>query len=247
MSKQIIRTFLIILILFSVFGCNSESSRYSNQFELFKKEFPESQAEVLDEIIQSFNEFLIINYPNQKTVGAKTEEYLFSLENKTSLFDTSWDFNTNKNIQMLKRFEDSGLRKEFYLWGYEYEENPYKTYYEVWLLDSNSREVPRPPFGDQQQYLLKQIQEFDSTYSIKTNSKFVNTTKKYLNEPDLNNYFKVFSAENNMSPVILIEGLPQVLSEEELSNPIIQLLIFRELFYTQMVMDIERKKGHNII
>ena len=249
MDKKIIRLLSIIFILNSVFACKSETTKYSKQFEHFKKEFPDSQAFVLEEIIQSFNEFLITNYPQQETVGAKIEAYLLSLGNYNSLmlFDTNWIFDTNKNIAILKHFEDSGLRKEFYLWGYEYKENPYKNNYEIWLLDSNSKEIPRPPFGDQQQYLLKQVQEFDSTYSIKTNGKFVNTTKKVLNDPDLNNYFNVFSAENNMSPVILIEGLPQVLSNEEISNPIVQLLLFREFFYTQMVMDIERTKGHNII
>jgi hypothetical protein len=246
MKKKIIRQFLTLFILIGVFGCKTESTKYSKQFELFKKEFPDSQAVVLDKIVQSYNAFLSTNYPNQKSIGARTESYLLSLEsnNNIMLFDTSWIFETIKNIEILKQLEDSGLRKEFYLWGYERDINPYREMYQNWLSDSIERVNPISSISEYD-YLMH-IQEFDSAQFINTESKFVRAFKKYLNNPNMNTYFKAFYEEDNMSPSVLAVGLAKEFSTGELSNPIIQLLIFREFYNSQMVMDIERTKGHNI-
>jgi hypothetical protein len=244
---------LILLIILTHIGCNNKQDTI--QYSSFKSNFTKDQAIILDEILASFNEFLVVNYPNQKTIGAKTKEYLLSHEKLSSkpikngkyyvVFDDNWIFNTLENYELLDRFEKSGLRLQFYIWGYERNDNPYEIQLDKWLEDSLQNDSYEFYTSDSAynhiSFLNHRLQEYDSSLFVNTDSKFVTLTKDALNDTIMNAYFDAYYEQDNMSPAVLLGGLIKY-DDDELSNPIIQLLIFREIFYSQMQADIDLNK-----
>jgi len=230
MSKNII---IILFISLSNLGCNTKQE--SIQYSTFKSKFTKDQAIVLDEILINYIDFLEVNYPNKATLGSKTKAFLSSIPEKNN-----WTFNTEENAKLFLKFEKCGLRKEFYMWGYERDYNPYQIELDE-LLKESTLEINQAKYSERIQLLNKRIQEHDSAFFINTDSRFVDLTKIALNDTMMNIYFDAYYEQDNMSPAILIGGLLDY-EDSELSNPNIQLLIIREFYFMLVKADIEKNK-----
>ncbi|MGI8892021.1 MAG: hypothetical protein ACR2GN_01040, partial [Bacteroidia bacterium] len=108
-------SFLFILC----FSCSPKSS----ELEEFNKVLGEEKAKALDELIVTFQEFLDINY-TEGDLGEKTKEFL--MDNSNYKFP-QWKFEKLSNKRILEKIEQSGLRKELYL----YESENYEAEYNI--------------------------------------------------------------------------------------------------------------------
>ncbi len=106
-------SFLFILC----FSCSPKIS----ELEEFNKVLGEEKAKALDELIVSFQEFLDINY-TEGDLGEKTKEFL--MDNSNYKFP-QWKFEKLSNKRILEKIEQSGLRKELYLYEFENYEAEY--------------------------------------------------------------------------------------------------------------------------
>ena len=110
-------TALLIIILF--YGCQTTSlDTNDNNFKGFNDFLGQEKANALDQVVNSFDTFLATNFPDKETQGERTLAFLQKLS-ITFTPDTSWIFDTKKNIKIIKKLESSGIRKEILLYEYE--------------------------------------------------------------------------------------------------------------------------------
>jgi hypothetical protein len=117
------RIFIIATIL--QFVSFSFSAQDSGRIELeqFNEFIGESRAVVLQEAVDSFDRFLIVNYPELENQSLRTKAFLEEFVNPNSK-TKKWTFDESEIMQLKEAFEKSGLRKEILLFGYEnYESN----------------------------------------------------------------------------------------------------------------------------
>ncbi len=106
---QLISIFLLILIG----GCKSQRT----EREIFINELGTKKTEALNALSDSFENFLLVNYPKQLTLGGRTREFLTDIQNNRPLEE----FNQLNLKAVLEQLENSGLRKDIYIYGSEIE------------------------------------------------------------------------------------------------------------------------------
>jgi len=90
-----------------------------SQLEQFNEYMGEEKALVLQEAVDSFDQFLMDNYPALNKENERIKSFLEQLAHYNEP-DKSWVYNHAANQAIIDSFESSGLRKE--IWLYEYEE-----------------------------------------------------------------------------------------------------------------------------
>ena len=119
------RKLAIFLLTMVLVSCSSEDPRLEkNGLKAFNETFDSEKSKALDEAVDSFEEFLKVNFPNQKTYSERAFSFLLELDsacNDGAVFDVnwSWKFNSKNIIRVVDLFENSGLRREIWLFGYE--------------------------------------------------------------------------------------------------------------------------------
>ncbi len=91
-----------------------------NDIEEFNKFLGQEKAEVLNYTVNSFREFLDLNYPDISDENERVSEFLKTL---TDTKDYNYNFIIDKEQcnTIINRWEESGLRKEVWLyWNEEY-------------------------------------------------------------------------------------------------------------------------------
>jgi hypothetical protein len=105
---------LAVIFLFFVNSCNSESTR----FREFNNFLGKKKAANLDRLIESFDTFLIDNYPDEVNNQKRIERLFLQLRNEQGL-KSKFKFRVNDIKTILVEMEDIGLRKD--IWIFENE------------------------------------------------------------------------------------------------------------------------------
>ena len=115
MRRIIFITAIFQFVSLPFFAQNGGQSRL-DKFNAF---IGEEKALVLQEAVDSFDQFLMDNYPNINKEDDRINLFLEQLV-RYNKPDKSWIYNRVDNELLISSFESSGLRKE--IWLYEYEE-----------------------------------------------------------------------------------------------------------------------------
>ncbi|MFC2138129.1 hypothetical protein ACFLTE_08150 [Bacteroidota bacterium] len=73
------------------------------------------KAQAFKNMINSFDEFLKLNFKNEVTQGQRIMKFIYVLNMNGCKLDTSWIFNLQKDKEAQERFEKSGMRKEIWI------------------------------------------------------------------------------------------------------------------------------------
>jgi hypothetical protein len=151
------RIFLFVFILL-LYGCNNQP----DGMDVFNNELGSNKTIALNALINSFNQFLLDNYSSELTSDERLKLFLREVtnDNLNLKFDTS---NSRKIIELM---EQSGLRKDIYIYDSEIE-----TYLNDYNIEQYLPE-PKPPIdlGDVDVVLedLVEIPQVELTEELKT-------------------------------------------------------------------------------
>jgi len=107
---------LQLISIFSLILIGSCKSQPTEQ-EIFIAELGTKKAAALNALIDSFENFLVLNYPKQPTLNERTREFLTDILNNRPLKE----FNQPNSNGILELLEKSGLRKDIYIYSSEVE------------------------------------------------------------------------------------------------------------------------------
>ena len=88
------------------------------ELEKFNEFIGENRAVILQEAVDSFDRFLIENYPDSENQSERTKAFLEEIVNPDSK-TRKWTFDESEILELKEAFETSGLRKEIWVYGYE--------------------------------------------------------------------------------------------------------------------------------
>jgi len=116
------KLFLILAIIVCA-NCQSQ-----NNIEAFGKLLGHEKAEAFNSAVSSFQEFLILNYPNIDNENERIGEFLKTIIHSENI-KANFKFNKELCAKVVSNWESSGLRKE--IWLYPDEEYSSPIYGEV--------------------------------------------------------------------------------------------------------------------
>jgi hypothetical protein len=121
--KRILYLVLLLFVVSCVNRGNQESKHSSHpkkSYEAFYSYLDQDKTDALIQAVDVFNNFLDDNYGDQATKASKAKAFLGYLAEKIEQVpDSSWIFDTRKNALVVELFEETGLRKEIWLYGRE--------------------------------------------------------------------------------------------------------------------------------
>lgn len=228
---------------------------YENELKCLNNFLGEEKAAALDAAVESFDQFIIKNYPEYNSQAAKTEAFLKQITKLNGL-DPSWNLNDKKNKKIIEAFEKSGLRKE--IWVYGYEENEYIPREDIY-------EVLYPGLRDSlNQWDTISIEE-DIEYIVKDSTEIAKIKEevesKYMNSLHFN-FFGSFlygllkcsrvdtlikdyaigkeTWRGKAHPIIVAGSFLEL--EIDVEDPFNKRILVVEIYYDIMKMDIQQKE-----
>lgn len=227
----------VLFILTMILAACSDGNR-SQSSTCFYEQFSAERGAALKGGVDAFNRFLETNDPNKAGISAKTIAYLKDLETH-SLFNSNWKFDRELNKSILEAYEFSGLRKSIYIRGDETEgfEDLVKMVLaeDSLRLDDGLSEDERAEMDSIIIEENRQALYFNETGNLKD---AVSSCSNYW--PTLGNYYEARKTALNMSPSVIIRGLERGFEPSDYGNPVIQSIIFIELFQWHMKEDLKR-------
>lgn len=247
-----------LLSIFFVAILNLSAICQQNDLVGFEKFLGDEKIEALNMLETSFDEFLESNFSNLPTQDKKIK-HLLKVVKETGDLDTNWKFNSTFNIQVIQKLEESGLRKEFWIYGYE-EYTPF--YYHQFLIDSIKKENPDTSLTlDSLQF--NKIYEFDEEIEMIGNpdsvdgmsyqewsdslldfnwrGQFIFAIDKFSkNDSVIMEYLDAKEAAGNISPSLIASGL--LYRNSNLDEAFAKRIILMELYYFMIEWDIENKE-----
>ncbi len=115
-----------LLVILSVITC--VNCQRQNDIEAFDKLLGYEKAESFNSAVSSFQEFLVLNYPNIDDENERISEFLKTIIHSENI-KTDFIFNKEQCAKVVNNWESSGLRKE--IWLYPDEEYTSPIYGEV--------------------------------------------------------------------------------------------------------------------
>lgn len=262
--------FLLTIVLIS---CSSEDQHSENNgINTFNETLGIEKSRALDEAVDSFEDFLKVNFPNQKTYSERAFSFLLELDSACNnhgavySLDWSWTFDLKNSRRVVGLFENSGLRREIWLFGYE-EYSPNNDLSE--LLDTNtfysSPDTFSPATIQSDSELMEEAEYFSKMegYNYDTllesmkakrerrrNSLYTNEHGDFIyalmRHSEDSSYAKNF-AENQVqmavSPCVLVPSLIHFnRTKVDLSDPFIKRIVAVELYYPIIYNDMLNKK-----
>jgi len=251
MIKRLLTIFFAAVSSFGAF-CQQ------NDLEGFEKFLGDEKVEALNMLEESFDEFLESNFPIQPTENEKIKQ-LLQIIKETGEFEENWKFNSTFNLQVIRKVESSGLRKEF--WTYNYEEYiPY--YYHQYLIDSiknenpdtilriDSNQIQRIYNSDEEILIIENPDSIDgmsykewsdSLLDFNWRGQFTFAIDKFsINDSVILEYLDAKEATGNISPSLIASGL--LYRDPDLSEPFVKRIILMELYYFMIKWNLENKK-----
>jgi len=215
--------YLVIVILFLGFlGCsNSTQDLQEKQLKSFNDSIGTVHAEVFDELVESFDDFLKMNYPNQASQQERLEAFLKPIsESWSSWYNPDWKSDTETNLRLLNKFESIGLRKEVWKYGFEHD-----TIYDgrIFSLD-----------GVEEDYSL------DSSSHFNMRGMFLySLTKCCVSDTAVYGYVDARDAAGNIQWSLLAKG--HLINNVSYDNPIHLRILVVDFYLDIMGWDIYRK------
>ena len=217
------------------------------------------KVEAINMLEKSFDSFLVANFPSQKTMDDKTKKFLQIIK-ETGEIEENWKFNSSLNSRIIKKIESSGLRKEFWTYGYE---NYIPFYYHQFLIDSIKSINPDTNLHIDSNALMKQytvdeeiIPIINSTDSVEgmTHKEWsdslleFNWRGQYLfaierysfNDKVIDEYIDAKIAGGNISPSLMASGL--MYHDSDLTEPLVKRIILMEIYYGMIKWNLKDKK-----
>ncbi|MCC5937539.1 MAG: hypothetical protein JJU34_09665 [Lunatimonas sp.] len=206
----------------------------------------------------SFEQFLILNYPNEKSISKKIKSYLMDIQDQ----NFNWTFDSNLSSITLQQLESSGLRKDIMLYKNEtYKEKfPFEYYIkEKKTSTEESEEVEiNEDFEDIIEIPLISIKEEkrlrkEGIKRQKIRDKFPQPNKDGLfyyalakankeNEDILAYVSGITRYENRPSPSLIAYGFIENLTEEEFIEWENKLLVIVEIYLSSLIHNDIMKK-----
>jgi hypothetical protein len=256
---------LITIILILTFGCCQTTNDKNIDYKLkqFNDFLGKEKANALDKAVKSFEDFLINNYSDQKTRNERIRSFLEQLSINPAP-DSSWVFNTERNMAILDMLESSGMRREIMLFDKENYEPEYLfgefnmgenedslDLYRVISFEFEESEfipivgldsVERAEIEMRNKEIEKELQNLcDSTLWQNPFGQFLYGLKKYAYEDTLvNNYIQFRETLYFLSYVYIVDAFlnPKI----ENYNPFLTRIIVADIYLDFMKWDIERNK-----
>ncbi len=259
------KSILIMLAVIFV-SCANNIAQDKEKIIQFNKFLGDDKAFALDNLLFSFQEFLNKNYSSEEHLATKTRHFLrYLLKNDCEPLD-SWKFNTKKNLKVFNAFEESGLRKEIYLYQYEIEAHEFlKQEYSIYdiIKETETEQTNNLNLGELDTVLFdivipivelskedsiasmereKEMQNrMDNALVFNLNGRFLYGLAKYGTDSTAYNYAEAIVTAGELSP-LLIAMVFTNLSSRSLEDPFTQRIIVVELYYFLMRHDLKVHK-----
>ena len=127
--KRNLKHLLFILTTIALFGCGEVQKDLSkNDLKGLNDFLGEQKTGALNTLIQSFDNFLQLNYPQFEKGNARIQQYLLDHDKANLYYPDSlpkWKFDHKDISSTLEQLEISGMRKEICIYGYEKPGNTY--------------------------------------------------------------------------------------------------------------------------
>jgi hypothetical protein len=226
--------------------------------EIFDATLGTEKAHTYSMLEGSFEQFLIFNYPNEKSLSKKMKSYLLDIQDQ----NFNLIFDSNLNSKTLKQLESSGLRKDILLYKNE-------TYNERFPFEDYIKE--KKPSKEESEE-VETIEDFEDIIEIpstsrkeekrlrkeemehqKNRDKFPQPNKDGLfyyalakakkdNEDILAYVSGITKYEIRPSPSLIASGFIENLTEEEFNEWENKLLVIVEIYLSSLIYNDIMKK-----
>lgn len=258
MHKTMRRTLFFILTLhISILSLGQDTTEV--ELEKFNEFIGSERARVLSDAVDSFDLFLLSNYPEFDNSRDRSRAFLKQFEQHGEPKE-SWILETEQNAKIIESFESTGLRKEIWVYGYE----DYESKHDF------SKVLPTPPPVDTSQIqdlgkldidLIEEeivpTNEYDSievariekeweekrlnSLSINTQGDFLYALLKYAPKGSFVNSAAIAEYhEGNISPGVVASGF--LLNKVNYDDPFVKRLLVTEFYFGIMNWDERREK-----
>ena len=250
--------YVIIIGLLSI-SCSTWSQEKNNYLKDFDDFLGQDKATALNSAVESFEQFLKTNYPDLDNQSKRTRAFLEYHQNNFEP-DATWNLPTKRNQKIISDFEESGLRKEIWIYGYE-EYEPKYDIYEILHPEEQDTSIIQDPGDfdlydpyDEEILPLSNIESAEIARHEKEmkdrirNSLHFNSygqylyalTKYTLNDTTIQHYVEVKVLVGNTPSGVIASGL---LSQGiDYDNPFIKRILIAEFYYWIMKWDTERQE-----
>ncbi|HET6245343.1 MAG TPA: hypothetical protein VFF35_12590 [Bacteroidia bacterium] len=250
-GRKFMRKCIIYTLIALILGC-SDTTREDEKLKNFNEFLGKDKAEALDAAVESFQNFLKINYPDKRTLGERTELFLKTISEEP-YFDQTWNFNSKKDAEIIAEFEKTSLRKDIYLYGFENYDHYFnlnEVYNPKLFENKNSDSIDLgsldlSPFLEEEEIIELNIEdsirekrdrEFKSRMQ---NSLFFNNSGLFLyalakfgaKDTVVTNYLDVKIVAGDILTPMLANGLIQMRDNKKLEEPFIQRIIVAEIYF----------------
>lgn len=243
----------ILILFFSQLTFGQKIDR-----KIFDETLGSKKAQTYSMLEESFEKFLNLNYPNEKSLSKKMKSYLLDIHDQ----NFNWIFDNNLSSITLQQLESSGLRKDIMLYKNEtYEERfPFEDYIEEKKPSTDKSEeielnedfediIEVPPTSRKEERRLRK-EEFKRQ---KIRDKFPQPNKHGLfyyalakskkdNEDILAYLAGITKYGIRPSPSLIAYGFIENLTEEELIKWENKLLVIVEVYLSSLIYNDIMKK-----
>jgi len=236
------------IIILSIISTLCLSNNDNTNLIAFNKFLGKEKAEVLDELVASYDEFIENNFPLNGTEG-----FLIDLK-KDFTPNPNWKLNTAKNIKLVDKYEKSRLRKAIYF--HYHERDQIKKYDVISLIDTANKKDKKIEYGDLNIPKIsyenitntdsKEIKEeeinFEDFSFYNYNSQFEYGLAKYGQYNLLiKEYLEARVNSGSVSPALCIPPTDDE-SNVDFEDPFTKIFIVIKFFMGVIASDIERNK-----
>ncbi|WP_144606463.1 hypothetical protein [Algoriphagus algorifonticola] len=226
--------------------------------EIFDATLGTQKAHTYSMLEGSFEQFLTLNYPNEKSLSKKMKRYLLDIQDQ----NFNWTFDSNLSSITLQQLESSGLRKDIMLYKNEtYKERfPFEDYIKEKKLSTEGSEevelnedfediIEIPPTSRKEGKRLRK----EEIKRQKIRDKFPQPNKHGLfyyalakskkdNEDILAYVSGITKYEIRPSPSLIAYGFIENLTEEEFIEWENKLLVIVEIYLSSLIYNDIMKK-----
>ena len=244
----------IITIIISLFLSNLLVVGQTSEVKNFDTFLGKEKTVALNQMNKSFESFLKTNFPDSKNENERIYLFLEGFKEWSNL-EKDWIIDYENAIETLEQFENSGLRIEYWIYGYE-------TYKPTYFIDSTilpqeytseidtislgdfkiEKEIIPITNGNYDPELEEKLQkQRDSSQSLNLHGQFFYGLLKYgQNDTLIKEYTEAIYAVGDISTSLKAGGLTA--NHLDLSTPLRKRLIVMDFYYHFLKWNLENKK-----
>jgi len=252
MTKKLI----VLAIIFNVIiSCSPKDSK-TIEYNKFNKLLGKEKAVILKKAVDSFDEFLKMNFSNQTNYNQRVLEFLKQLSNNHYHHCDNWIYNFESGKEIIDLFEKSGLRKEIWIYHSESDEidSEYQKYYDNYndslsfnintLGSIENLKIPDELVSEMNDSLLTVKLKQDSlikTFKLATTISEIVIALHKIKSSDslLINYAETRLKFGSITSSILVKRLLENSERLDFNNPLIKSVLVIEFYYNHLNSEIE--------